>query len=631
MPTHRSRYSAQPNAVTGDLGQVEFQAATKITTRALSRQHSLELAFAGDGTNADILLSVPTHDAEAIEALRGEADSVALRIRYSNPDAQARLRPTTPEAIEAWTAMEEARCESCGGEVLLGVRRNLVTRLETLYRKRGYAHIERKEDAPLPEALRMMAMQRLMGIEPPKSGEKILEFWQKDIEAKAGGSLNELAAALNDPTAFAGIARQILADLEIEPLCETDTEDADQDQDVDGNEHDREEQQHDSLPDESSGEAEIPPDESLEFGGEQAPSVPMDKDQADEQDSQGTEQESDEAAGPQDQQPLIMMTGNFPYKIFTNRFDQIAHAGELADSSELGHLRLQLDQSLENFQSIVTRLANRLQRQLMAEQLRSWQFDLDEGILDPARLDRIIVTPNVALSYKQEKEIEFRDTIVTLLIDNSGSMRGRPITIAAMCADMLARTLERCGVKVEILGFTTKEWKGGQSRNDWIARGKPESPGRLNDLLHIVYKSADAPWRRTRNNLGLMLREGLLKENIDGEALLWAHERLLHRREDRRILMVISDGAPVDDSTLSMNAGSYLEAHLRAAIKEIETQNDVDLLAIGIGHDVTRYYRRAITIVDAEELGGAIINELATLFARNRRSAKKATARHLVA
>ncbi len=305
------------------------------------------------------------------------------------------------------------------------------------------------------------------------------------------------------------------------------------------------------------------------------------------------------------------------YKAFTTRFDEIVEADELCDPDELQRLRDYLDKQLQNLHSVVARLANRLQRRLMAQQSRSWEFDLEEGVLDTARLPRIIIDSQQPLSFKQEKDMAFRDTSVTLLIDNSGSMRGRPITVAATCADILARTLERCGVKVEILGFTTRAWKGGQSREAWLQAGKPPNPGRLNDLRHLIYKSADAPWRRARKNLGLMMREGLLKENIDGEALDWAHQRLLGRSEQRKILMMISDGAPVDDSTLSVNPGNYLERHLRHVIEEIETRSPVELIAIGIGHDVTRYYKRAVTIVDAEELGGAMTEKLAELFDEN--------------
>ncbi len=325
-------------------------------------------------------------------------------------------------------------------------------------------------------------------------------------------------------------------------------------------------------------------------------------------------------------QPFADFNEKVDYAVFTREFDETIASEELCDEAELDRLRAFLDKQLSHLQGAVGRLANRLQRRLMAQQNRSWEFDLEEGYLDTARLQRIVIDPMQPLSFKREKDTNFRDTVVTLLIDNSGSMRGRPITVAATCADILARTLERCGVKVEILGFTTKAWKGGQSREKWLAGGKPQSPGRLNDLRHIIYKSADAPWRRARRNLGLMMREGLLKENIDGEALMWAHERLMARREQRRILMMISDGAPVDDSTLSVNPGNYLERHLRAVIEQIETRSPVGLLAIGIGHDVTRYYRRAVTIVDADELAGAMTEQLAALFEDE--SQRRGSSRH---
>jgi cobaltochelatase CobT len=511
-------------------------------------------------------------------------------------------------------ALEQVRVEAIGARRMQGVAANLAAALEERCRAQGLAHAETQDDVPMSEALRYLARERLSGAAPPQSAGKAVDLWREFLEQRIGGDMAALSRAVDDQQAYARVLTQMLAHLEL-----IDEDEAGHDEDEsDG------EDQADENAEAESGEGEGD-EASSEMAG--APSGEMEDASADDSDDAAMQQAMEEmmpGMGDEDSERarnwrrpegfLPNRPGDPPYRPFTGEYDETVSAQDLCEAEELARLRLHLDQQLSHLQTVIGKLANRLQRKLLAKQSRGWDFDLDEGILDAGRLSRVVVNPIYPLSYKQERETDFRDTVVTLLIDNSGSMRGRPITVAAMSADILARTLERCGVKVEILGFTTRAWKGGQSREKWLAEGKPPNPGRLNDLRHIVYKSADAPWRRARKSLGLMLREGLLKENIDGEALLWAHERLLARHEQRRILMVISDGAPVDDSTLSVNPGNYLERHLRDVIEWIETRSPVELTAIGIGHDVTRYYRRAVTIMDAEQLGGTMMEKLTELF-----------------
>jgi cobaltochelatase CobT len=501
--------------------------------------------------------------------------------------------------------------------MMSGVAQNLGAALEARYRTEGYATFTKRDQVPIAEALRLLAREQFTGEAVPPSARAAVDAWRGDLEGKIGRKLKKMGEALGDQRNFARGLRELIAALSIEDMdVEPPEEDEDESEKQDSQggkpsqsdrkqEGDQTESSEGESGEASAGEAEGQSSEEGEEQEGQAMMVP----------GQG----SDEPSGPTRHRPPNMnMLRNesqqMPYQAYTTAFDQEVETDELCDADELARLRHQLDQQLSHLQGVVGRLANRLQRRLMAKQTRAWEFDLEEGMLDAGRLARIVANPLHSLSFKQEKDTDFRDTVVTLLIDNSGSMRGRPISVAAMSADILARTLERCGVKVEILGFTTRAWKGGQSREKWVMEGKKPSPGRLNDLRHIIYKAADTPWRRARRNLGLMLREGILKENIDGEALLWAHARLIARPEQRRILMVISDGAPVDDSTLSVNSGSYLERHLRDVIAWIEDTSPVDLVAIGIGHDVTRYYRRAVTIMDAEELGGTMMSQLADLF-----------------
>ena len=595
-----------------------FKRALAHATRSLAEQPDLEIVFSGDGPSLvghRATLPHPPRDLNSREAgrIRGLADQMALRLAHHDAAAHARLRPYDPQSANIFEAIEQARIEAIGSNAMGGVRANLRTALEAGLERKGFARTP-VEQAPLSDVLGLIVRERLTGEPAPDGARAVVEALRADIEAKAGKDLDRLIDAVENQTAFARIARTILKDLEMGDEAADSTEDASEDDSESSEQPD----QRDA--DDSEGDGETPEGSSSESAdSSEQDSEGSDDQQMESQDADDADVSDDQpelADGAQPSRPDIKDHGRPEpaYKIFTTASDEIVEADELCDAEELSRLRAYLDQQLSALSSVVSRLANRLQRRLMAKQNRSWSFDLEEGILDVSRLTRVIIDPTAPLSFKMEQDTEFRDTVVTLLIDNSGSMRGRPIMVAAVCADILARTLERCGVKTEILGFTTRAWKGGQAREAWIKAGKPIQPGRLNDLRHIIYKSAEAPWRRARRNLGLMMREGLLKENIDGEALLWAYQRLMARPEQRKILLVISDGAPVDDSTLSVNAGHYLERHLRTVISEIEGHSPVELIAIGIGHDVTRYYRRAVTIVDVEQLGGAITEQLADLF-----------------
>jgi cobaltochelatase CobT len=599
-----------------------FKRALLHTTRALSAQPDVEVAFGGEhaqvqGKSARIPLPARVIDKASAAIARGESDAAALRLAHHDSAAHARLAPKGAEARAVFSALENARCEAIGALALKGVGDNLAASLEKIILDKGYDRQSVTDAMPMADVAALLLRERLTSRAAPASASGIMKTWRADLEARAGASLDALAgaASLDDQAAFAALARKFIRDLDL-------------DDDDRGNEDSDDEQRGEDEPDESddsdSGDDETGADEMPDDPGS-GESETSNGDMSD----QDMETEMSEDDGAAENAKVSSLRTQFqgdsgaPYRAYTTEFDEVADAVDLCDPEELLRLRRSLDRQLENLHAVVARLANKLQRKLMAQQNRSWMFDLDEGVLDAARLARIIVDPMQPLSYKMEREQDFRDTVVTLLIDNSGSMRGRPITIAAICADILARTLERCGVKVEILGFTTRAWKGGQAREKWVADGRPAKPGRLNDLRHVIYKSADAPWRRARTSLGLMMKEGLLKENIDGEALMWAHARLLGRPEARRILMMISDGAPVDDTTSSANGGAYLERHLREVIHYIENRSPVELMAIGIGHDVTRYYRRALTIVDVEQLGGAIIDKLAELFDEDALKAEK--------
>jgi cobaltochelatase CobT len=593
----------------------DFKRATAGALRAMAQSAEVEVAFQPGppsivGKRAR--LPVPTRALPQSEMtkLRGAADSAALRLRHHDDAVHAARLPAERDARTVYDALEQARVEIFGGRFMEGVAANLRARLADSIEADGLERMTRRDQLPIASALALLAREKMSGEPSPKAANTVLGLWRDALGPDADAALAEMAAAQDDQTAFARAARKLLAALD---LAEAESEETQEGEDQAEDAPEESGAQDNST--ESEGTSESESESMLSASPEQ-----MEGEAAEQEAGDGEEEDSavaegdDRPAGPQPRRDRPDDDTESHYRAYTRAFDEEIGAEDLCDADELARLRQQLDQQLQNMQGVVSRLANRLQRRLMAQQTRAWEFDLEEGMLDAGRLARVIVNPMQSLSYKHERDTEFRDTVVTLLIDNSGSMRGRPIAVAAMCGDILARTLERCAVKVEILGFTTRAWKGGQSRDRWVQDGKPRNPGRLNDLRHIIYKSADAPWRRSRKNLGLMLREGLLKENIDGEALLWAYRRLLSRPEHRRILMVISDGAPVDDSTLSINPGNFLERHLRDVIREIEGRDLVELIAIGIGHDVTRYYRRAVTIVDAEELGGTMMKKLSELF-----------------
>lgn len=546
---------------------------------------------------------------------RGTADALALHRKYHDDGVHTRYAPPGDMARDLYEAMETARCEAMGARDMPGTAGNIDAKIAHEAGRRGYDQISQASEAPLSVAAGYLIRHLATGRDLPPAAQNVMELWRGFIEEQAAGTLEDLEDTLSDQSAFAKFARKVITDLGYGDQLGDDPDQLDEDQEDDGEDGAEEEQDPDSTgsDDQDDQETEGSPEQGQEEQQDQAEAQISMDDMADQE--MGDEAELPEGEAPLEPpapQPVSEADPN--YKVYLSTHDEEIAAEDLADPVELERLRAYLDQQLEPLKGAVSRLANKLQRRLQAQQNRSWEFDREEGILDAGRLARVVANPTTPLSFKVEKDTEFRDTVVTLLLDNSGSMRGRPISIAAICADVLARTLERCNVKVEILGFTTRAWKGGQAREAWLNDGRPQQPGRLNDLRHIIYKSADAPWRRTRPNLGLMMKEGLLKENIDGEALEWAHSRMMARREARKILMVISDGAPVDDSTLSVNPANYLEKHLRDVIALVERRKMVELLAIGIGHDVTRYYERAVTITDVEQLAGAMTEQLAALF-----------------
>ena len=595
-----------------------FKRAVTAAVRAIARDGEMSVNFGAEGTTTGASrnrLPTPSRELgpEEIAHVRGSGDALALWQRHHDNRLHALNQPKGATARAVFEAAEQARVESIGSNRMKGVSGNLDAMLEERCRARGYASVKDPGEALLPEVVSMLVREQLTGKEPPATAKPMVEHIRPWIEKNAGEELRNLTGNITDQNAFAKLTRKLIADLDLGE------EDGTESDDLEDN-SDNEEEMADGEGEGEGGEGDADDGGDPEGTDSQDGSADGDSEAESEMEAEDADAMSgseEPGRGRRQWRPGDMLPENPnepPYRSYTDEFDEINDATELCDAEELGRLRAYLDQQLSNMQGVVARLANRLQRRLLAKQNRSWEFDLEEGMLDAGKLARVVTNPLLPLSFKLERDMDFRDTVVTLLIDNSGSMRGRPITVAAMCADILARTLERCNVKVEILGFTTRAWKGGQSREKWLREGKPAAPGRLNDLRHIIYKGADAPWRRARRGLGLMMREGLLKENIDGEALIWAHNRLVYRPEQRRILMVISDGAPVDDSTLSVNTGNYLEKHLRGAIGWIENQSPVELIAIGIGHDVTRYYQRAVTIVDAEQLGGALMDKLAELF-----------------
>ena len=624
-PRAPAQKDSEPPAPERTPARVEaLKNATTAAVRALSGQKETNVSYApiatnqksgGQGTTVRLPLPPAKLTRENVIRLRGSADASAMRLRFHSARIHKRRMPHGKDAIDAYNTMEQTRVEVLGAQDYGGVATNLSQALEQRLALEGYQMARASNQIQVPDALKVMIHSRCSAVDLGEASEHVLGVAEREFGDVLGPYLDRLAEALDDQKVYSNILRKMIEALDLEKddggrdLSEDESPDIDEESDsTDESDEGESEGEDQSEPD--TGEAES------DTGASEDDVQPSD---SDEDLSVPFAMDSTEEPGNDGQEPLPQPGHNRGaeedrYRVFSSEFDQVEDADKLCDPEELARLRLQLDRQLAHMQGVVSRLANRLQRKLMAQQVRSWEFDLEEGLLDTSRLARIVANPMHSLSFKREKEMEFRDTVVSLLIDNSGSMRGRPITIAAMSADILARTLERCGVKVEILGFTTSQWKGGQARKQWVDGGKPAQPGRLNDLRHIIYKAADTPWRRARKNLGLMLREGILKENIDGEALAWAHNRLLGRPEARRILMVISDGAPVDDSTLSVNPGNYLEKHLRDVIRFIETRSHVQLLAIGIGHDVTRYYRQAVTLMDVDELGGAVMAQLTDLF-----------------
>ena len=590
---------------------------TGAAMRAIAEREDVTVNFGAEARLVDnqARLPVPSRDlpAEEVTQLRGEADAMALKLRHTDPELHAARAPAGETARAVFETLEQVRVETLGARRMAGVAKNLDAALAERCQARGYGRIAERDDAPIAEAVGLYVREHWSGRATPDAGKPMLDLWRDELDERIAGDLDTLEGALGDQETFARTVNKLLVHLDL--LDEEPGEGESTDQSEDAEQSDAEDEDAESADmDGASSEMEGTPSSEMDDADSEDTDQAM-SEQVQEEMMPGTGEEEGERSHRRRADGFLPDEERQPsYKPYSVEFDEVVEAEELCDSDELARLRQHLDQQLAHLQGIIAKLANRLQRRLLAQQSRSWEFDLEEGILDAGRLARVVIDPMHPLSFKMEKQTDFRDTVVSLLIDNSGSMRGRPITVAAMSADILARTLERCGVKVEILGFTTRAWKGGQAREKWLAEGKPPNPGRLNDLRHIVYKSADAPWRRARKSLGLMLREGLLKENIDGEALMWAHQRLIARAEQRRILMVISDGAPVDDSTLSVNPGNYLERHLRDAIEWIEARSPVELTAIGIGHDVTRYYKRAVTIMDAEQLGGTVMDRLTELF-----------------
>ena len=594
-----------------------FKRALTLATRSIAADSAVEVVFSSEppGLNGKTArLPEPSRipSKAEIAVIRGHADAAALSVACHDPKLHERLAPPGGEARQVFEAIEQARVEAIGAQRLQGVAANLAARIEQRYERSRFAEVAERSEAPLPDALGLLVREMLTGQIPPAKARAIVNLWRPWIGGRARSLLERMPEMLSDQEAFGRLTRDLLAALNL-----ADQFDQQQNEDQQSSESESDPNAADTEDENAEGEQRA---DLSDARSERDANSERALDDREDGLTDRLDRDADASELPRRSEPwrpnlsVLENPEAFGYKVFTRSYDETVNAEELCDPDELERLRSFLDKQLQALHGAVARLANRLQRRLLAQQNRGWDFDLDEGMIDAARLARVIVDPMHPLTYKRERDTEFRDTVVTLLLDNSGSMRGRPIMVAACCADILARTLERCGVKVEILGFTTRAWKGGHSREEWLNALKPPLPGRLNDLRHIIYKAADAPWRRSRRNLGLMMREGLLKENIDGEALTWAHNRLLARPEQRRILMMISDGAPVDDSTLSVNSGAYLERHLRQVIEEIETRSSVELLAIGIGHDVTRYYRRAVTVTDAEELAGVMTEKLAELF-----------------
>tara|TARA_Y100000590_G_scaffold275062_1_gene308856 strand:- start:3859 stop:5670 length:1812 start_codon:yes stop_codon:yes gene_type:complete len=590
-----------------ELLKERFKSAVSSAVRAISENFDLEIKFGENTTSKKNSLNLPEiaslKNLQDFTNLRAFADSEALKIKYTDKKTFIKNEPKGSTAKTLYGIAEKIRYEKIGSDKLIGVKNNITQCYENKFKNKKIEEIKTEADVPITEAFELYLRSYFFKIKQNNATKKILSYWKDLFDKNLKQKLKELDNCIENQNEFSQLVAQLIDDLDFD----------------DDNSKDQEEQKNSSNEDSSSSESKNEENSLSEKEQDKKDDSDLNilesnletfNENDDLSEKEEKEVNTDSSFNKRTQKDLQKQK----YKIFTNEYDEIKNAEELENEDEIIRLRKSLDQQLTNLQSLVAKLANKLQRQLLAKQNRSWEFDLEEGNLDSAKLSRVIIDPMHSLSYKMEKETEFKDTIVTLLIDNSGSMRGRPISVAAICADILSRTLERCSVKVEILGFTTKNWKGGKSREKWNIENKPNNPGRLNDLRHIVYKSADKPWRQSKKNLGLMLKEGLLKENIDGEALLWAFKRISARKEERKILMVISDGAPVDDSTLSVNSGDYLEKHLKQTVKWIEENSNIEILAVGIGHDVTRYYKKAIKIADVQELGDVMINQLTKLF-----------------
>ena len=589
-----------------------FKRALSSTVKAIAEDKEIEVIFGNNSTSSEEKIILPeinnVFDLDNIASIRGAADNEALVYKYRNNDTYSEFLPNKEKNKKIYESLENTRIQILGSKYMRGVKSNLLSLYEKNCNEKNYSNVTSQSDLEIEHALEIYLKKKIDTNIVPKSASHALSYWSKWLDSKIGTSIDDLLENVDNQEKFAKLANKLISDLKLYDTNENKDESEDdnkgqQTEELDNPDIDETESQSSMSDDDMENtEEEVQSEES---------ELPVDENNEEMQD---LEDDGSENVKPQYKESKSVETILSEYMVYSNKYDEIITAQDLCEDEELNRLRKYLDQQLKSFQTIISRLANRLQRKLLAKQNRSWEFNIEEGLLDTSRLTRVITDPFYSLSFKKEKDTDFKDTVVSLLIDNSGSMRGRPITVAAMSADILARTLEKCGVKVEILGFTTKAWKGGKSRESWMQNNKPPSPGRLNDLRHIIYKAADEPWRRSKKNLGLMMREGLLKENIDGEALLWAHKRLQNRYEARKILMVISDGAPVDDSTLSVNSGNYLEKHLRGAINWIENKSDVQLLAVGIGHDVTRYYKKAVTIVDAEQLADVMTEQLVDLF-----------------
>ena len=599
----------------------DIKRAISSATRAIAENKELEVVFEDTGSSSENKIVLPQIkldvNPESLSQLRGNADNQALRYKYHNQDTFKEYEPSGEKNRKIYEILEDTRIQLIGSKLMRGVKNNLHSLYEDKFKDKNISEISKQSDIDIEDAIDLYFRNKVSPDYLPKDSDKAISVWKKWLQSRIGDSSNSLLENIYDQKVFAENVNKLISDLDY--YDDQNANDEKNEEEKNQNTEQLENNELDEMENQSSFSDDEASQSEEEVGYEE---TEMNIDQQEDDELSELDEGNSENATPQYRAENSSEQILNEYGIYTEEFDEIITASNICEDEELNRLRAYLDQQLKSYQTIISRLANRLQRKLLAKQNRSWDFDLEEGLLDTSRLTRIIMDPYHSLSFKKEKDTDFKDTVVSLLIDNSGSMRGRPITVAAMSADILARTLERCGVKVEILGFTTKAWKGGKSREHWMQNKKIPAPGRLNDLRHIIYKAADEPWRRSKKNLGLMMREGLLKENIDGEALLWAHKRLQVRYEARKILMVISDGAPVDDSTLSVNTGNYLEKHLRGVIEWIESKSAIQLLAVGIGHDVTRYYKRAVTIVDAEQLADVMTEQLVDLFEESEKKSR---------